>query len=85
MFAGHTNDGLIGTSLAAVHDMLDLPLCLTGELLRAGEPLVKPLTESFHENVLTKRAHIGLGQFDARSAALGAAALIHHAYYNTSD
>ncbi|NQU44611.1 ROK family protein, partial [bacterium] len=68
---------LMGVTLANMRNFFDLPICLTGRLLQAGELVTQPMETAFRENSLLPNGDLGRTHLPENGAALGAAALIY--------
>lgn len=66
----------LGVALAGLYNVLDLPICLTGRLMEAGDPFFEATRARFRERCLVDDAEIGRGELDERAPAIGAAGLV---------
>ncbi|MEW6355249.1 MAG: ROK family protein [Planctomycetota bacterium] len=71
---------LVGATLANIFDFLNLPICVTGRLVTSTDLTFDPIRESFRRNILLPEGEIGQGELNGRVGALGAAALVYHAW-----
>lgn len=74
----------IGTAVAGIVNLLDVAeVVLGGDLLEAGEFLLKPFTSSFHAALLPLRVpevKIRVSQLGSQAGVLGAAAVVIHQF-----